>query len=313
MHLPIATYPFETLVKEIQSGRDASRSPLIQVLFNFQNTPAEDIGLHGLSWMPFEIDLSSSQFDISITFDTEITRKILVAYNTDLYEAGTIARMLRHYQRLLEAVVANPDVSIGRISILSDDERRQVLEEWNDTDIELPQSCVHELFEVQARKTPDAVAVSFEDRQVSYKTLDRRANQIAHGLRGMGVKPETLVGICLERSIDLLAGLLGILKAGGAYVPSDPAYPLERIRFMIEDSGMGVLLTQKKLVKHLPKIGCSTLLLDAVSEIPTAEPGETFPVATPSNLAYVIYTSGSTGNPKALRSNTDHWSIFFSQ
>jgi amino acid adenylation domain-containing protein len=292
--------PFEMLVKEVLSGRDPSRSPLIQVLFNFQSTPAANIDLLGLSWMPFEIDQSSSQFDLSVTVDPEITRKILIIYNTDLYKADTITRMLRHYQRLLESVAANPDHAIGTVSILTDDERRQLLRERNDNDVVFPQCCIHELFEAQARKTPNAVAIKFEDQQITYKEVDRRANQVAHRLGAMGVKPEALVGICIERSIELLVGLLGILKAGGAYVPIDPAYPAERIAFMIQDSGMTILLTQEKLLEHLPQNGYSTLCVDTMTEVATFESTRSRSTAQPGNLAYVIYTSGSTGRPKGV-------------
>ena len=292
--------PFEMLVKELQSGRDPSRSPLIQVLFNFQSTPAANMDLLGLSWMPFEIDQSASQFDLSVTVDPEITRKIWIAYNTDLFQADTITRMLRHYQTVLEAVAANPDHAIGTVSILTDDERRQLLQERNDTDAAFPQSCIHELFEAQTRRVPNAIAIEFENQQITYKELDRRADQVAHRLRAMGVKSEVLVGICIERSIELLVGLLGILKAGGAYVPIDPAYPPERIAFMIEDSSMAVLLTQEKLLKHLPRNGYATLCLDTITEGATFESMGCQQTDQPGNLAYVIYTSGSTGRPKGV-------------
>ena len=292
--------PFEMLVKELKCGRDPSRSPLIQVLFNFQSVPMGNIDLDGLSWMPFEIDQSSSQFDLSVTVDPEITRKILIAYNTDLYDAETITRMLQHYQRLLEALAANPDQSIAMVSILADGERRQLLQDWNDNDVAFPRACIHEVFEAQARKTPDSVAIEFEDQQITYEELDRRANHVAHRLRAMGVKPEVLVGICIERSVDLLVGLLGILKAGGAYVPIDPGYPQERVAFMLEDSGMAVLLTTERLMKNLPQNGHLTLCLDTLTEVATFESIDSLPTAQPDNLAYVIYTSGSTGKPKGV-------------
>ena len=292
--------PFEMLVRELQSGRDPSRSPLIQVLFNFQSVPKGNIDLHGLSWMPFEIDQSSSQFDLSVTVDPEISRKILIAYNTDLYDAKTINRMLQHYHRLLEAVAANPDQSVATVSILADGERRKLLQEWNSNDIASPRGCVHELFEAQARETPDSIAVVFEDQQITYRDLNRRADLIARQLRVMGVKPEILVGICVERSAELIVALLAILKAGGAYVPIDPAYPQERIAFMLENSGMAVLLTTENLLKNLPQAGHLTLCLDRMTEVATSEPTECFLPAQPENLAYVIYTSGSTGKPKGV-------------
>ena len=293
-----AEVPFERLVQELQPDRDPSRSPLIQVLFNFQSAPVGKIELLGLSWMPFEIDQSASQFDISVTIDPEITRKILVAYNTDLYNADTIARFLRHYERLLELAVADPDQPIAKFPILSDHERRQLLHDWNETTLAFPHRCVHELFEAQARQNPDSVAVVFEEQQITYRDLDCRADQVARRLRTMGVKPEGVVGICVERSPELVIGLLGVLKAGGAYLPIDPAYPLERIGFMIEDSGMAVLLTQEKLLHALPPSSPSVLCLDRLPEITTSDNLDATP--QPSNLAYVIYTSGSTGRPKGV-------------
>lgn len=292
-----AELPFEQLVQELRPDRDPSRSPLIQVLFNFQSAPVGKIELLGLSWMPFEIDQSASQFDISVTIDPELTRKILVAYNTDLYNADTIARFLRHYERLLEFAAANPDQLIAKFQILSDHERRQ-LHDWNETTVSFPQCCVHELFEAQAQQNPDSVAVVFEEQQITYRDLDCRADQVARRLRTMGVKPEVVVGICVERSPELVIGLLGILKAGGAYLPIDPAYPMERIGFMIEDSGMEVLLTQEKLLRDLPLSGCSVLCLDRLPEITISS--NLHVTAHPSNLAYVIYTSGSTGKPKGV-------------
>ena len=290
--------PFERLVQELQPDRDPSRSPLIQVLFNFQSAPVGKIELLGLSWTPFEIDQSASQFDLSVTIDPEITRKILVSYNTDLYSADTIARFLRHYERLLELAAADPNQPIANFQILSDHERRQLLQDWNDTTVSFPQCCIHELFEAQALQNPDSVAVVFEEQQITYRDLDRRADQVARRLRTMGVKPEVVVGICVERSLELVIGLLGILKAGGAYLPIDPAYPLERIAFMIEDSGTKVLLTQEKLLRDLPLNGCSVLCLDRLPEITISSNAQV--TAQPSNLAYVIYTSGSTGKPKGV-------------
>ena len=299
--------PFEMLVKELQPGRDASRSPLVQVLFNFQSAPIGKLDLLDLSWMPFEVDQSSSQFDVSVTVDPEITRKILIAYNTDLYKEETIARMLQHYQRLLESVAANPDQTVRAVTMLSDGERRQLLCEWNDTDIDVFQSCIHELFETQASKTPDSIAVVFEDQQISYRTLEHRANLVACRLREMGVKPEVLVGVCVERSTDLIVALLGILKAGGAYLPIDPAYPSERIAFMLEDSGTAVLLTQEKLLKQLPQNSHSIMCLDDITSVALSEVGKIPSLVYPCNLAYVIYTSGSTGKPKGVQ--VEHHSL----
>jgi amino acid adenylation domain-containing protein len=292
--------PFETVVKEMESGRDPSRSPLIQVLFNFQSISAEKIDLQGLSWMPFEIDQSASQFDIGVTVDPQVTRKILISYNTDLYKPETVKRMLRHYHRLLEAVAGNPNDSIATIPILSEGEKNQLLRQWNSTGSAFPQKCVHELFEEQARRTPDSIAVVFGEQQLTYAELNRRTDQIACRLRAMGVKPGVLVGLCTERSIELIAGLLGVLKAGGAYVPIDPGYPQERIQFMLEDSGLRILLTQERLLERLPDNGQLTLCLDSLASAVSSESAESYLAPPPSSLAYVIYTSGSTGKPKGV-------------
>ena len=295
-----ADLPFESLVKELQCGRDSSRSPLIQVLFNFQSVPMKKLDLHGLSWMPFEIDQAAAQFDLSVTVDPEVTRKIVIVYNTDLYDADTITRMLQHYQKLLENLAADPDRSAATAPILADSERQQLLRDWNDNQCTFPRACIHELFESQTRKTPDSIALVFEDERMTYKELDRRADQMAERLRAMGVKPEVLVGVCLERSTGLVVALLAVLKAGGAYVPIDPAYPRERIAFMLEDSGIAVLLTTEKLQSSLPKNGHSTLCMDKMREDATPETVGTYEPVQPDNLAYVIYTSGSTGKPKGV-------------
>jgi amino acid adenylation domain-containing protein len=293
--------PFEKLVEQLQPKRDPSRPPLFQILFNFHHLHPGKIDLEDLSWVPFEIDTWASQFDISVTVDPEITRKIWVAYNTDLYEANTIARMLGHYQHLLEQIVDNPDRPVETFSILTEPERRQLIHEWNDTKAFYPSLCVHELFEAQARKTPDSVAAVFEGRELSYRDLAQRADQVARQLRSMGVNPDTRVGICMERSLELIIGLLGTLKAGGAYVPIDPVYPSERIAFMVEDSNMRVLLTQEKLLKQIPRNGYQILTIEELRDKTGPEDEESpSPTVTPQNLAYVIYTSGSTGTPKGV-------------
>src|SRR5215213_10341855 len=172
--------------------------------------------------------------------------------------------MLGHLQTLLDAMAAHSDARLSELLLLTESERRRVLVEWNDTRTEYPRDrCVHELFEERAQRTPDAVAVAFEDQRLTYRELDRRANQLAHHLRALGVGPEVLVGICVERSLEMVVGLLGILKAGGAYVPLDPAYPEERISFMLEDAKASVLLTQQRLLEGLPKHGAEVVRLDA--------------------------------------------------
>ena len=203
--------------------------------------------------------------------------------------------------RLIEAAVAAPQAPIGSLDILSADERRTILYGWNDTARPVPAATLPELFSAQAAARPDCVAVVFEDQSLTYAALDRRANQLAHHLRGLGVGPDVIVGLCVERSLDMIVGLLGILKAGGAYLPLDPAYPLERIAFMIEDAGASVLLTQAALRHRLPDTQARILRIDdhwpAVARRPTTPPPTRL---NPHNTAYVIYTSGSTGTPKGV-------------
>jgi amino acid adenylation domain-containing protein len=294
--------PFQKLVEELQPKRETTRPPLVQVLFNFHHAPPGNIDLASLSWVPFEIDQWASQFDISVTIDTEITRKIWMGYNTDLYDAETIARLLKHYKKFIEEALSNPDQPIQKIQILTEPERH-LLTEWNETNRNYRDKCTHELFEEQVEQSSDAVAVAFKGEELTYRELNRRANQLASYLQSLGVGPETLVGLCIDRSLETVIGLLGILKAGGAYVPIDPAYPSERIRLMIEDTGMRFLLTQERLLKNLPqKENLKVIPLDRLTEDPDLKNLEN-PISLShlQNLAYVIYTSGSTGKPKGVQ------------
>ena len=224
-----------------------------------------------------------------------------VIYSTDLFDAATIGRLVGHFQRLLEGIVADPDQKIVA-SAADGSGAASVAREWNGTRREYPRdNCVHQLFEEQVARTPEAVAVVFENQQLTYRELNARANQLAHYLRDLGVGPETLVGICLERSLEMVVGLLGILKAGGAYVPLDPEYPAERLAFLLRDSAAPVLLTQKRLLPSLPDCPARVLCLDAdASTFAGMSDANPPPLATPENLAYVIYTSGSTGVPKGV-------------
>ncbi|MGN6479689.1 amino acid adenylation domain-containing protein, partial [Luteibacter sp.] len=223
-------------------------------------------------------------------------------YATDLFDAETIARLGRGLTVLLEAVVSDPDVRLSRVSILPGEERERLLHAWNATAADYPRDrTIQELFAAQAALTPEAVAAVHGEETVGYAELDRRANRLAHHLRGLGVGPEVVVGLCLERSIDMLVGLLGILKAGGAYLPLDPDYPLERLRFMLSDAGAGLVVTQSALAEQLAEGGAQLVLLDRDAKRIAKHP-ETAPAsgARPDNLAYVIYTSGSTGRPKGV-------------
>ena len=223
-----------------------------------------------------------------------------VEYNVDLFDEATISRMVRHLEVLLGGVVANPDERISHLGLLTEAEREQLLEEWNETTVEFPDGmCIHEMIEAQVDRTPKAIAATFEGERLTYGELNRRANQLGHYLQKEGVGPEVLVGICVERSLEMVVGILGVLKAGGAYVPLDPTYPKERIAFMLEDSQVSVLLTQERLEGELPRHGGKVIRLDGDWEVIAQESeGNVISGAKAENLAYVIYTSGSTGKPK---------------
>ena len=303
--------PFEKLVEELQPERDMSHTPLFQVMFVFQNTPMEVLELPDLTLSPLEIETRIAQFDLAL-FMEDIEQGLIevLEYNTDLFDAATIARLLGHFQALLESIVANPDQRLSDLPLLTEAERRQLLVEWNDTQAEYPKdACIHQLFEAQVERTPDAVAVVLpstdpersEDGQLTYRELNRQANQLAHRLRAMGVGPEVRVGMCVERSLEMAVGFLGTLKAGGAYVPLDPAYPKERLAFMLEDLQTPVLLTHQRLMTRLPEYETQVICLDSDWETIAHESDEN-PASgvTADNLAYVIYTSGSTGKPKGV-------------
>ncbi|WP_308189135.1 non-ribosomal peptide synthetase/type I polyketide synthase [Nostoc mirabile] len=292
--------PFEKLVEELKLERDLSYTPLVQVMLVL-NVPMPQIQMAGLTVSPLPIETATAKFDLTLYLENTPSGLIGTwEYNTDLFDASTIARMAGHFQILLEGIVANPQQKVSSLPLLTEQERHQLLWEWNNTTREYPiDKCIHQLFEEQVERSPDTIAVVFEDKQLTYRELNQRANRIAHHLKTLGVGPEVLVGICVERSLEMVVGLLGILKAGGAYVPLDPTYPTERLHYMLEDSGVQVLLTQAQLVESLPKNNARVVCLDT-SERAIALLSESNPISgvTPDNLAYVIYTSGSTGKPK---------------
>ncbi len=296
--------PFEKLVEELQPERSLSHTPLFQVMFALQNTPGQALELQGLRLNPMTSVSKVAKFDLSL-FLVERAEGLrgAVEYCTDLFDEATITRMLGHFQTLLEGVIADPDRQLSELPLLTEAERRQLLVEWNDTVAEYPKDkCLHELFETQVERAPNAVAVMFEDERLTYGELNRRANQVAHHLRKRGVKAEVLVGIMMERSIEMVVGLLGILKAGGAYLPLDPAYPQERLSFMLEDAEVPVLLTQKRLSESLPEHNAEVVYLETDWEAIAGESTENFDGgARAENSAYVIYTSGSTGKPKGVQ------------
>jgi aspartate racemase len=295
--------PFEKLVEELQVPRDPSYNPLFQVMFVLQNVPMVSLQLSGITLTPLEAETDTAKFDLMLEL-TEGPEGLTssIEYNTDLFESDTIERMAAHYQILLQGIVANPNARLSELPLLTDPERHQLLVEWKTTQTDYPRDkCIHELFEEQVERTPDAVALVFEDQRLTYKELNRRANQLAYHLRKHGVGPDALVGICMERSLEMVVGLLGILKAGGAYVPLDAVYPKERLEFMVKDTGIAVLLTQRRMIPVIPAGILKTLCLDTEWETVVGETDQNVPAcSTADSLAYVMYTSGSTGTPKGV-------------
>ena len=296
--------PFEKLVEELQPERNLSHSPLFQVMFAFQNASEFALELPGLNLNCQQIHTGTTQFDLTLELEATATSiKGWFEYSTDLFKPATIERMAKHFQNLLESIVQNPSARLSDLSLLAEKERQQILFEWNNTQTnDYQKICVHRLFETQAAKTPDAVAVQFECKTFTYRELNERANQLAHYLQFFGVKPDAIVGIYIERSFDAIVAILGVLKAGGAYLPLDPNYSKERLAFMLEDAGIQVLLTQTELKAEIPATNnISVICLDAEWET-IAKENSANPESgvQPENLAYVIYTSGSTGKPKGV-------------
>jgi amino acid adenylation domain-containing protein len=298
--------PFERLAEEVLPGRESSYNPLFQVIVVLQDTTSEVPELPSLTLTPLRVSC-----DIAFAFsDTPEGLVGHLEYNADLFDAITITRLVGHLQTLLEGIVADPDQRVAKLPLLAEAELQQLLVEWNDTTTDYPQDkCIHQLFEAQVERTPDKVAVVFEGERLTYRELNRRANRLVHYLQQLGVGPEVLVGICMERSLELVVGLLGVLKAGGAYVPLDPTYPNERLAFMAQDAQLSVLLTQQCLLDDLPTFQAQILCLDRLNWQPGSPEDKLLHDACllnsgsgvrAENLAYVIYTSGSTGTPKGV-------------
>ncbi|NBD32275.1 MAG: amino acid adenylation domain-containing protein [Cyanobacteria bacterium] len=295
--------PFEKLVEELSPERSLSYNPLFQVMFDLQNASGQAGQLLGLTQTPVQLEVEAAKFDLTLS----VIEKdgVFVGswkYNTDLFDAATITRMTGHFQTLLEGIVANPQQSISQLPLLAAPERQQLLVKCNDTATEYPQAqCIHQLFEEQVEQTPDEVAVVFENQPLTYRELNERANQLAHHLQSLGVKPETFVGVCVERSLEMVIALLGILKAGGAYLPLDPSYPQQRLVYMLEDSQALVLVTEQSLNLERSQSEIEVVYLDSEAEsIARQSTCNSTSGVTSSNLAYVIYTSGSTGKPKGV-------------
>ena len=295
--------PFEKLVEELQLARNLTYAPLFQVMLVYQNTFAiENIELPGLDVKHSRVDNHTSQFDFTFHFvESDAGAIVKLEYNTDLFDEPTIVRLFGHFQTLLMGIIADPDRPLWELPLLTASERNQ-LQTWSQIAVkDAPITCIDRLFAAQVQKNPDAVAVIAGDRQLTYRELDLRTNQLARYLGNLGVRAESLVGICVDRSIETIVGLLGILKAGGAYVPLDPAYPAERLEFILADAQVSVLLTTQSLLAKLPTFTAPVVLLDADWDRIALESAAALDVTVQDrHLAYIIYTSGSTGQPKGV-------------
>ncbi|TBV02400.1 non-ribosomal peptide synthase/polyketide synthase, partial [Stutzerimonas kirkiae] len=297
--------PFEQLVEALHPERSLSYSPLFQVMFNHQSqVKGESRQLSGLIVEGLSWEKQTAQFDLALdTFEHNEGIGASLIYATALFDKPTIERLARHWINLLQGIVKAPDQRVAELPLLSAEEQQQIVYDWNRTEASYPTNqCIHQLIEVQASKTPDAVAVVFGEQELTYQQLNQRSNQLAHKLRELGVGPDVLVGIAVERSLEMVIGLLAILKAGGAYVPLDPDYPQDRLTYMMEDSGIQLLLSNSCLQEQLPDPDyVQRLELDQRSDwlegYSEANPEN---IAQAENLAYVIYTSGSTGQPKGV-------------
>jgi amino acid adenylation domain-containing protein len=296
--------PFEKLVEELQPERDLGRSPLFQVMLVLQNAPQTAVQITpDLRLGEISVENQTEKFDLTLSLsETQEGRLQSVwSYNPALFAKSTIERMIGHFEMLLESVVSNPEQQLSELKLLTDEEQEQILVGWNSTAAEYPRGkCLHQLFEEQVERTPEAVAIVYDEEKLTYKDLNEKAQRLAHHLQKLGVGPESLVGLCVERSVEMIVGLLGILKAGGAYVPIDPSYPAQRLSFMLADAQVPVLLTQHHLLGSLPEHGATVVCLDGnwEADASTCLSDELGCVVTADNLAYMIYTSGSTGKPK---------------
>ena len=295
--------PFERLVEELQPERSLSHNPLFQVMFILQNAPDSPLRLSGLESSPMRLAAETTHFDLTMSItERRLGLIATLSYSTDLFEEPTIERMLGHFEVLLEAIAMDASQTLSDLPILTEAERRQLLVEWNDTAAAYPgEGCVHELFEEQVLRTLDSVAVVCEDRQLTYNELNQQANQLAHYLRSLGVGPETLVGLCLERSLELVIAVLGILKAGGAYVPLDPTYPGKRLSFLVQDCHAALILTHSRFLDQLGEAQTRVVCVDKCKRAISAEGNKNLAIEmTPDQPLYVLYTSGSTGTPKGV-------------
>jgi amino acid adenylation domain-containing protein/non-ribosomal peptide synthase protein (TIGR01720 family) len=313
--------PFDRVIEALKPERNLSYNPLFQVMFSFHDAPLPDLSLPGLTIQQHEtVNNQSAKFDLDVVVIPRSEQRVgrntpataegietagitmVWEYNSDLFDATTIDRMMGQYQTLLTEIVANPDRQISQYPLLTPAQQQQLLFDWNQTQTAAPSAqCIHHLFEVQVAKTPDGVAVVFEQQTLTYRELNAQANQLAHYLNSLGVKPDRLVGICMERSLETIVGLLGILKAGGAYLPLDPGYPTARLSEIVNDARVQILVTRQQSAaieaEHPLEIVCFDTHQDSIASQSSTNPHQQ---VTASNLAYAIYTSGSTGKPKGV-------------
>ncbi|ASS75413.1 hypothetical protein CIG75_10705 [Tumebacillus algifaecis] len=294
--------PFEKLVEELQPERDLSRPPLVQAMFAMQNAPFTRAELPGLQLMPVEIEETFAKFDLTLSME-EVDGKLTgtVEYATDLYDRETVRRLIGHFETLLVAISDHPEQLITNLPMLTIAERDQLLSGWNDTRSDYPNQCIHQLFVAQAAATPDAIALTFQGQHMTYRELDERSNRLARYLQQQGVSARDLVGLACERSFAMITAMLAVLKAGGSLVALDPSYPQERLSYLMQDSGVRVLLTQAHLVAKLPSHEARVILLDADAARFEAESADQLACTlSPDDVLHVIYTSGSTGQPKGV-------------
>ncbi|ROU09307.1 amino acid adenylation domain-containing protein [Lysobacter enzymogenes] len=298
-----ADAPLDKVLETLRLPRSPSHTPLAQVMFFFQNYPAQDVELEGLTVDPLQLDElqpGNAQGDLSLFVSQDSRRELVLEYSTDLFDAVRIQRLAAHLLTLLDHAVAEPDARVSALRLMGEDETAE-LARWNDTARELPaQRTLATLVQAQVERSPDAIALSFGARRIAYRELDRRANALAHQLRAAGVKAGELVGLYVDRTPEMLIGLLAILKAGGGYVPLDPTYPSDRLAYMLETSASRVLVTQRELAATPPAAVESVVIADADAELDASADAPPADGAGEDDLAYVIFTSGSTGKPKGV-------------
>ena len=295
--------PFEQLIEDLQLERDLNRAPLVQVMFVLQNTTLSALELPGLEVRPAAFGSRSADFDLTLFVADESEGLIGgIHYNPDLFDDTTMKRMVSHFEVLLTHIVSDPDTSVGQLSVLTEQERQQVLIDWNATQTPYPQDrSIHHLFETQVETTPDAVALVFDGAEMTYRTLNQRANQLAYHIGTLGVNPGDFIALGMDRSFEMIIGIMAILKAGCAYVPLDPTYPTERLAFMLEDTQAPLLLTQHTQLTHWTTYEGQVVCLDTDASVINQQPDTDLTyTGCADDSAYIMYTSGSTGQPKGV-------------